>query len=348
MIELSYTGHDLIFRSPAGTSRGVLKSKTSLILVLRDSAKPEKKFHGECSLIQGLSPDDNSLITDILNSICSEVNITQSLNKIKINEKFPAIKFGFEMLKLDYLSDREKILLNSDFTDGQAGIAINGLVWMAEKDNMFKQIKDKLDSGWNCIKLKIGAIDFDAEIDLLKYIRNQFSADKVEIRLDANGAFQPEEALNKLKILSDFSIHSIEQPIKQGNIEKMSELCEKSPIPVALDEELIGINSGEKFKLLDTIRPAFIILKPSLLGGIKESEEWIDIAKTMNIDYWITSALESNIGLNAIAQWTATLPGNKTHGLGTGRLYTNNFISPLYIKDHKLHYDTSGSWQINL
>jgi o-succinylbenzoate synthase len=348
MIELSYKKYDLIFRNPAGTSRGILKTKTSWIFILKDSEKPNKIFHGECSLIQGLSPDDSSLINDIMNEICIKVNNSQLLDNILIPEDFPAIKFGFEMLILDYNSEKEKLLFNSDFTLGKAGIPINGLIWMADKNNMFSQIKNKLDSGWNCIKLKIGAIDFNSEIELLKYIREQYSVDHVEIRLDANGAFKSEDALNKLNILSDFTIHSIEQPIKQGNIEKMSELCEISPIPIALDEELIGVASVEKFKLLDTIKSAYIVLKPSLLGGFKESQEWTNIASSLNIEYWITSALESNIGLNAIAQWTATLPGNKTHGLGTGMLYTNNFISPLNIKDQKLFYNISESWEINI
>lgn len=348
MIELSFKKHDLIFRSPAGTSRGILTTKTSWIFILKDSEKPDKTFHGECSLIQGLSPDNNSLINNFLIKICDKVNKAQSLDNILIPEEFPAIKFGFEMLILAYNSENEKILFNSDFSDGKSGIPINGLIWMADKQNMFSQIKNKLDSGWNCIKLKIGAIDFDAEIELLKFIRDQYSADEVEIRLDANGAFSTEEAIKKLKILSDFYIHSIEQPIKQGNIENMTELCEKSLIRIALDEELIGIKPENKFKLLDTIKPAYIIIKPSLLGGIKESMEWIRIANILKIDYWITSALESNIGLNAIAQWTATLSGNKTHGLGTGMLYTNNFKSPLNIKNQKLYYDPSGLWQINL
>jgi len=238
-----------------------------------------------------------------------------------------------------------KILFDTDFTNGSYKIPINGLIWMGDKRYMFDQIKTKIAEGWSCIKMKIGAIDFQEELDLIKYIRSQFNVEELELRVDANGAFSPENALEKLKRLSDFHIHSIEQPIRAGQIEPMSVLCENTPIPIALDEELIGINRfDDKLALIKDIRPQYIILKPSLLGGWKASEEWIDIAKKYNTKYWATSALESNIGLNAIAQWTATLDKDLVHGLGTGQLFTNNFPSPLYANKGYLSYRKEENW----
>ncbi|MBT8293531.1 MAG: o-succinylbenzoate synthase, partial [Eudoraea sp.] len=223
------------------------------------------------------------------------------------------------------------------------------LVWMGDKENMQEQITQKVDSGFSCIKLKIGAIDFDEELSLLTSLRKKYTNEEIEIRVDANGAFKEEEALDKLNKLATCEVHSIEQPIKQGFPEKMKEICEKSPIPVALDEELIGIfTAKEKENLLQTIMPHYIILKPSLIGGFKESEEWIEIAEKLNIGWWITSALESNIGLNAIAQWTYTLNSKMPQGLGTGSLFTNNFDSPLKIQNGKLHYNKHSNWEQNL
>ena len=244
-------------------------------------------------------------------------------------------------------SDTEFTLFPSGFSSGLNTIPINGLIWMGNEAFMKKQIQEKIEAGFRCIKMKIGAIDFEAELNLLKSIRKEFSEVDIELRVDANGAFNPSEALEKLKRLSDFKLHSIEQPIKQGQIEEMAVLCKKTPLPIALDEELIGVFSmTDKQNLLETIKPQFIILKPTLVGGFKGSEEWIEQANSLNIGWWITSALESNIGLNAIAQWTYTLNSKLPQGLGTGSLYTNNFDSPLTIQNGALQYDVAKSWNV--
>ena len=240
-------------------------------------------------------------------------------------------------------------LFPSAFTKGLDGISINGLVWMGEEAFMRKQIEEKIEAGFDCIKLKIGAIDFQTELNILKSIRKEFSTSDIELRVDANGAFSKDEALEKLKRLSDFKLHSIEQPIKPKQFEAMANLCEQTPIPIALDEELIGVFSNEeKEKVLNTIKPQYIILKPSLVGGFKGSKQWIDSAEDLKIKWWITSALESNVGLNAISQWTYTLKNKMPQGLGTGSLFTNNFESPLTVKNGTLHYNNSNHWNFNL
>ncbi len=337
----------MIFKFPAGTSRGIMLKKPSWFFVLKDDDHIGKISTGECGLLPKLSFDDKPGYEKKLKEIIDRVNLYQSLD-IDLNIKdFPSIRFGIEMLKKDYLSKEEKILFDSEFTRGNLSIPINGLIWMGEKQFMFEQVKEKINDGWKCIKIKIGAIDFEEELSLLKYIRKQFSKNDIELRVDANGAFTPANALEKLKILSDYDLHSIEQPIKQGQILEMAKLCELSPLPVGLDEELIGINDEKQKKyLLESIRPQYIILKPGLTGGWKASEEWIDIAKSLGIGYWVTSALESNIGLNAIAQWTVTLGKDIVHGLGTGQLYTNNFDSPLYVSKGFLSYDPDKKWEL--
>jgi len=240
-------------------------------------------------------------------------------------------------------------LYPSKFTRQKDTIAINGLIWMGSERFMKAQIQDKLEAGFSCIKMKIGAIDFQTEINLLKSIRKQFSSKDIELRVDANGAFKPSEALEKLKILSDFDLHSIEQPIKQGQIHDMAALCKETPLPIALDEELIGVFSEDKKQeLLDVIQPQYIILKPTLIGGFKGSSSWINIANRKNIGWWITSALESNVGLNAIAQYTYSLHTHLPQGLGTGSLFTNNFQSPLEVKEGALQYSKVKHWEFNL
>lgn len=349
MIELKVEKVDLIFKKPASTSRGMLFSKPSWIFVLTDTDRNSMKFHGECSIIPGLSVDDERRISDILQEICTTVNRRQNLDHVIIPNGFPSVEAGFEMLNKDHLSKVEKVLFDSEFTSGMKSIAINGLIWMGDKKSMFDQIRDKLINNWRCIKLKIGGIDFMEEIELLRYIRSHFNLHDLELRLDANGAFSPAEAMEKLKLLSDFDIHSIEQPIRQGQPDKMAHICEFSPIPVALDEELIGITEyAKKAQLIRDIKPAYIVLKPGLLGGWKHSEEWIRAAAMLNIAYWVTSSLESNIGLNAISQWTATLKNDMVHGLGTGMLYKNNFDSPLEVSGPELHFRTKKRWKIDL
>jgi L-alanine-DL-glutamate epimerase-like enolase superfamily enzyme len=252
------------------------------------------------------------------------------------------------MALLSSLNIGSNILYPSAFTNGSAAIKINGLIWMGTNAEMFQQIEKKLQEGFTCLKLKIGAINFEEEVSLLQYIRDNFSANILELRVDANGAFNVNEASEKLKLLSNFNLHSIEQPVKAGQYNTMASLCSISPLPIALDEELIGINSfNEKRNLLVTISPQYIILKPSLLGGFSACEEWITIANELNIGWWVTSALESNIGLNAIAQWTYTLKNTMPQGLGTGQLYTNNFDSPLTLRGEFLYHLPNINWQYN-
>lgn len=345
MIQAQYYKYDLQFKQPSGTSRGILKTKETWFLVLKEGSK---KGIGECGLFRGLSADDREDYEEKLQWVCANIEI--GFNKILPEvADFPSIQFGLEQAFLSLQSDHPFVLFPSEFTESKKSIDINGLIWMGGKEFMLQQIKDKLEVGFSCIKMKIGAIDFQSELDLLKGIRNEFTASEIELRVDANGAFHTSEALEKLKRLSEFDLHSIEQPIKQGQLEEMAILCEKTPLPIALDEELIGVfDVTKKQELLHTINPQYIILKPSLVGGFKGSEEWITFANNQNIGWWITSALESNVGLNAIAQWTYILKSKMPQGLGTGSLFTNNFESPLEVNNGALHYTTKNNWKFNL
>ena len=263
--------------------------------------------------------------------------------------EFPSIQFGVEMAFQSLDSETPFLLFPSGFTEGQQSIPINGLIWMGEQDFMKEQIEEKLAAGFQCVKLKIGAIDFEKELQLLRYIRANFSPEQVEIRVDANGAFNKNEALYKLIQLSEFKLHSIEQPIQKNNTDRMSELCKIAPFPIALDEELIGVFSlAEKEALLQKIKPQYIILKPSFVGGFRGTQEWITLAEKHQIGWWITSALESNIGLNAIAQWTYLQHSLMPQGLGTGALYTNNFDCPLAVTQGQLWYNNDLDWDCDL
>lgn len=333
----------LNFKQASGTSRGILNTKETWILTI---ANGDKIGIGECGMFKGLSCDDQPDFEEKLQWTCDHINLglDQLLQEL---EEFPSIQFGLEMAFKSVEQNDAFNLFPSVFTEGKASIPINGLIWMGSEHFMKQQIADKLEQGFNCIKMKIGAIDFQTEIDLLKSIRKEYSKNDIELRVDANGAFYPSEALEKLKRLSEFDLHSIEQPIKQGQIEEMANLCGLTPLPIALDEELIGVHSvTKKEELLQTIKPQYIILKPTLVGGIKGSMEWINSAEKQNIGWWITSALESNIGLNAIAQWTYTLNSKMPQGLGTGSLFTNNFDSPLNVRKGELFYDISKKWKI--
>ena len=344
MIFACYTTLDLQFKFPAGTSRGVLLHKPSSFLILE---KDGITGIGECSTIPNLSIDPVDSYTERLDILCRQLSDGVDPTTIDL-EGYPSIAFGLETALLDMASKGSKVLYpSSSFTKGITGIPINGLVWMGDKAFMQKQIKEKIVAGYHCIKLKIGANDFNTELEIIAAIRHEFTSADMEIRLDANGAFSPLDALDKLDRLSVYGIHSIEQPIRQHQLEAMAELCAKSPIPVVLDEELIGVKSSEKEVLLQKIMPAYIILKPSLLGGLRESEEWIRLANKYNIGWWITSALEANIGLNAIAQWTATLGSPMPQGLGTGQLYYNNIPSPLAIEQAKLYYRPENKWNLS-
>ncbi len=342
-MKAKYTTLDLQFKFPAGTSRGVLLDKPSSFLMLE---KDGFTGIGECSTIPDLSIDPQETYIQKLDELCRLLNEGYDPSTIVLDD-FPSIAFGLETALLDLEAKGSKILFPSAFTEGKVGIPINGLVWMGDKAFMQKQIREKIAAGYRCIKLKVGAIDFETELEILTGIRQQFSADEVEIRLDANGAFNPIDALQKLEKLATFGIHSIEQPIRQGQQDAMAELCRQSPIPIVLDEELIGVKPADKESILEKIKPAYIILKPSLLGGFRESEEWIRLANKHNIAWWITSALEANIGLNAIAQWTFTLNSSLPQGLGTGQLYNNNIPSALLIEKARLFYKTTVNWDLS-
>ena len=335
MLKSSFEKHTLHFKHPGGTSRGVLTSKDLWLLEVWDDEYPEVVGTGECSIIYGLSPDPMELYEAKLLELTQNIH---HLERVDLSA-FPSISFGLEMAIKDLQMGGKKVLFPSEFTFGRRAIPINGLVWMGSFDFMREQILEKLKLGFDCIKLKIGAIDFEKELALLKIIRREFKKEELELRVDANGAFKPEVALEKLKRLSDYTIHSIEQPIKPKQWHKMAALCEDSPIDIALDEELIGLRSDKIPAMLDAIHPQYLIIKPSLLGGFSRSELFISEAQKRGIGWWITSALESNIGLNAIAQWTATLNNPMPQGLGTGSLFTNNFTSPLeVVRGGKLQY----------
>ena len=341
----SYHQYILNFKKPSGTSRGVLTTKETWIVLLKSDTRIGI---GECGLLRGLSIDDRPDYEAMLKWVCENSHL--GLDKLlQETVAFPSIQFGLETAFQSLKSESPYLLFPSDFTEGSKFIPINGLIWMGTKEDMKRQVREKIESGFSCIKMKIGAIDFDSEVEVLKSIREEFSEGDIEIRVDANGAFKPQNALELLHRLSSLKIHSIEQPIKQGQFQEMAELCEKTPIPIALDEELIGVfDVTDKASLLQMIRPHYIILKPSFIGGFKGSMEWIELANNQNIDWWVTSALESNIGLNAIAQWTYQLKNSLPQGLGTGSLFTNNFDSPLQVKNGTLRYEPNLNWNINL
>jgi L-Ala-D/L-Glu epimerase len=345
MITARYQQYILNFKQPSGTSRGVLHTKETWFIIINEN---DKKGIGECGILRGLSADDRPDYEDKLRWTCENIHFGLDALWNELIE-FPSIQFGLEMAFLSLKSQNPFELFPSNFTNGKASIPINGLIWMGDTAFMKQQIQSKLSEGFRCLKLKIGAIDFQTELDILKSIRQQFRESDIEIRVDANGAFTTTEALEKLKRLSDYQLHSIEQPIKAGQLQEMAQLCSQTPLPIALDEELIGVfDTSDKEALLKTIQPQYIILKPSFIGGIKGSHEWIELAKQHKIDYWITSALESNVGLNAIAQWTYTLNNPLPQGLGTGGLFTNNFDCPLQVKNGTLQYNTNLNWKFNL
>lgn len=347
MLKASYRKITLHFSKPAGTSRGILHSKESYFLFVTDDQHPDVTGIGECSILKGLSPDDRPELEAKLMQVC--LNLPNAWdNRNEFLAEWPAIRAGLEMTLTDLKNGGKRMLFPSSFTRGETAIPINGLIWMGQPENMLRQIEEKINSGFRLIKMKIGAIPFADELKILQQLRSHYYPDQLAIRLDANGAFSPAEALGKLEQLAGFGIHSVEQPIRQGQPNEMAEICRNSPVPVALDEELIGINSvAEKARLLDTISPPYLILKPSLLGGFEASTEWINLAEERRIGWWVSSALESNIGLNAIAQWTATLNNNLTQGLGTGSLFSNNFTSPVIVKNGALQHNNDIRWDLS-
>ncbi len=333
----------LYFNFEARTSRQVMTYKDTYFVRVRDLENPEIFGIGEANLFAGLSADDTPDFEEKLDEACQG----DFFDKDWIYCDSPTIRFGLEtaMNNLFIKLFPDRMIPNpgdreAQWIEGKMPIIINGLVWMGDQKTMARRINEKLNQGFHCIKLKIGGINFDEELALLDYIRCQYPREMVELRLDANGAFDSKDALEKLKRLSEYDIHSIEQPIKSGNLEKMAELCRRSPIPIALDEELIGLHSDrEKEFMLDEIKPRYIVLKPALVGGIRESAHWIEAAVHRGIEWWATSALESNVGLEAIARWVYSRWNPLPQGLGTGQLYTNNIPSPLFVEGEGLWHD---------
>ena len=326
----------LHFKQPAGTSRGVYTTRKMWLVSLSDG---NRTGVGECAPLPDLSCDalPDELYVSKLNVFCRDLCETGEID-VEALRDYPSMLFGLETALLNLRNGGK--LFDTAFSRGEEGIPINGLVWMGNYDEMLQRMEEKLEKGFRCVKLKIGAIDFEQELDLIKRIRDRFSFHEVELRLDANGAFKYEEALYKLELLSQYAIHSIEQPIRQGQWAYMAELCRESPLPIALDEELIGVNDPEmKAHMLNIIKPRYIILKPSLHGGMAGCREWIDAARELGVGSWITSALESNIGLNAIAQYASDVYGPQItmpQGLGTGQLFTDNIVMPLEIRGDML------------
>lgn len=344
-MKASYKKYILEFRMPSGTSRGVLTQKETWFLILEEDGK---QGLGECGILRGLSVDDRPDYEEKMKWVCNNIHLGKDLLWEALLE-FPSIQFGVEMAFLSIQSTNPFLLFPSNFTSGNDSILINGLIWMGDEGYMKEQIEDKIEQGFHCIKMKIGAIDFETEFKLLQFIRHHFTPDQIEIRVDANGAFSSHQVSEKLNRLASLNIHSIEQPIAKGQIKLMKQLCKTTPVPIALDEELIGAFSySQKSALLDEIQPQYIILKPSFIGGIQGTNEWIELAEKRNIRWWITSALESNVGLNAIAQYTFTKKNNIPQGLGTGGLYTNNFESPLIVKQGVLQYNIAKKWNVQL
>lgn len=348
----------LKFKFEAGTSRGSFTEKETWFIKVFDPENPEIKGLGESSPLKGLSedysPDYQRNLETILSAI-PDLDIPSSQEEIlsfvtkHIPADKPSVRFGLETALLDLANGGKKQIFDTDFYSGQYRMPINGLVWMGDEAFMQEQIETKLKAGFDTIKMKVGAIDFDKELRLLESIRDRYSANDITLRVDANGAFSPEDAAEKLTQLAALEIHSIEQPIKKGQPEVMHDLCASGMLPIALDEELIGVHdSNAKRDLLEAIKPQYIILKPSLLGGIKSCQEWIEIAESLNIGWWMTSMLESNIGLNAIAQFASTYKPTLPQGLGTGQLYHNNIDSPLEIRKGELLYNTPHLWGFKL
>lgn len=336
MLEARVRKHTLNFKIPGGTSRGILKEKNSWIIEVWHIEHPEVIGLGEASIIEGLSPDWSEHYEEQLHRAAEHIYHHAETELTELQE-YPSIAFGIEMALKDLELGENGILFPSAFTEGLESIPINGLIWMGNRDFMMGQIKEKLETGFDCLKLKIGAIDFETEIEILREIRQSYTKEDLMLRVDANGAFHPSDVMGKLDILASLGIHSIEQPIPTGLYDEMKAICANAPIPIALDEELIGLNTlTEKRHLLEYLRPQYIILKPSLVGGFKKSDDWIAEADRLNIGWWITSALESNIGLNAIAQYTYTKNNPLHQGLGTGQLFTNNFESGLRIESGEL------------
>ena len=340
-MKAAYAPYRLIFKAPAGTSRGILLHKDTYFLKVWDESNPEVYGLGECALFKGLSREDTPLYESKLREMCQNIALGKSTDL----SEYSSLQFGLETALCDLSNGGRRVVVDTPFVHGETTIPINGLVWMGSFDEMSARIEEKLSAGFTTIKLKIGAIDFESELELIRKLRSRFSRETLTIRVDANGGFSPEEALPKLNRLAAYGIHSCEQPIKPNQWAEMRKICAESPIHIALDEELIGITDPmQMFMLLREIAPQYLIIKPSLMGGFAGAQEWLKMAKMTNTGAWFTSALESNVGLNAIAQVVAKFNPLIPQGLGTGALYTNNIESPLYQKADYLAYNPEGKW----
>ena len=337
MYTYSLQKHELKFKVPAKTSRNTFTTRTIFLITLKD-IKKGKQGIGEASPLSLLSLDDVPNYQLILEKKLDEFCQVGSLDQLSL-AAYPSIRFGIETALLNMSADSEGVIFNTDFTARKKAIPVNGLVWMNDSPTMYKEAIEKIQAGFNVIKIKVGALDFDEECRLLEKIRKQFSAFKITLRVDANGAFDSEDALEKLNELKRFELHSIEQPIAAGQWDWMQKFCAESPVDIALDEELIGVNVFEQAdKMIKHIKPSYLILKPNLVGGLSISDQWITFAHKHHVGWWATSALESNVGLNAIAQWVSTYQNPLHQGLGTGSLFSNNFSSRLKMEQGHMRY----------
>lgn len=343
MLQAQYCPYRLSLRFEARTSRAVMHHKDTWLIKIFDDSEPEIYGLGECALFRGLSADDRSDYELALARVCRDIVALTDPEDIGMS----SIAFGVETALQDLRHGGRRIIYPGAWSRGESVLTINGLVWMGDAELMMKRISEKLEAGFKCVKLKIGGIDFDRELDLLRYVRSAWGPDKIELRLDANGAFLATDVYRRLESLARFDIHSIEQPVQPGQLNIMRDVCRNSPIPVALDEELIGARRYDaQARLLDAVKPAYIILKPALCGGFQASNRWISLARERGIGWWATSAMESDIGLNAIAQWVSCFSPEMPQGLGTGALYDNNFTSPIELQGDRLSYNPAAEWQI--
>ncbi|MCM1152771.1 MAG: o-succinylbenzoate synthase [Muribaculum sp.] len=337
-MRLAYAPVMLKFKEPAGTSRGVLTEKPTYLIKLWDESAPEVFGLGEASVFPGLSPEADGRYEYKIVELLANVAIGRSTDL----SRYPSLLLGFEQAIRDFSSGGRGLYFESPFVHGRKSITINGLVWMGAIDTMLQRASRKIENGFSCLKFKIGALHWKDEYDMLRIIRDSYPASRLTIRVDANGGFNSDNVMNVLDALAKLDIHSIEQPVKAGNRTLMHRLCKESPVPIALDEELIGVYTDEeRAALLDEISPRYIILKPTLCGGFSGSDSWIHLADQRSIGWWITSALESNVGLNAIAQYAASKNVEMPQGLGTGALYEHNFISPLRLDGEHLSFDSN-------
>ncbi len=340
-MRLAYCPYMLHFKQPAGTSRGVLTEKPTYIIKIYDEKEPERFGLGECAVFPGLSPEADGRYEYKLVELLANIALGRGTDL----SRYSSLNYGLEMAIRDYAGECHHLYFPSAFTEGRSEMTINGLIWMGSEEEMLRRIQEKLDAGFRCVKMKIGSIDWQKELGLIRMIRGHYSADRLTIRVDANGAFVMDNVMPRLAQLADLEVHSIEQPIPAGNIDLMKFICDVSPVPVALDEELIGVYDDDmKRHLLEYVRPAFIVCKPALCGGFSGAETWIRLAKETGTGWWITSALESNVGLNALAQFTAYITEGTEwaqfpQGLGTGALYTNNFVTPIHLEGERMTYD---------